>query len=96
VGCGGCGDDIHTAGKTWNLLKKGVSGIRKAIAPTKEEKAKDAYLKAGKKQLEAEANEKVALSKLEGNINDVEKNRQAIEAAEKKKNKAFKPPDSEE
>jgi hypothetical protein len=96
VGCGGCGDDIHTAGKTWDLLKKGLSAVQKMVAPTEDDKKKRAFLKAGKRQLEAEANEKVALSKLEGNINNVEKNRQAIEAAEKKKNKAFKKPDSEE
>jgi hypothetical protein len=39
VGCGGggCGDDIHTAGKAWDLLKNGLSGIRKVIAPTQKE-----------------------------------------------------------
>jgi hypothetical protein len=93
------GDEMHTNGFLKSLghaVANGVSGMRKAIAPTKEEKAKDAFMKAGKKQLEAEVNEKVALSKLEDNINDVEKNRQAIAAAENKKNKAFKKPDSEE
>ena len=93
VGCGGggCGDDIHTAGKAWDLLKNGLSGIRKVIAPTQKEKAKKAFIEAGKKQLDAEADEKVALSELEGKIKQVEKHRQVIQDAGKKKDEAFKP-----
>ena len=93
VGCGGggCGDDIHTAGKAWDLLKNGLSTIRKAIAPTDEEKAKKKFVAAGKDELNAEAGEQVALKKLEKNIKEVEEHRKAVEDAKKRKGEAFKP-----
>ncbi len=96
VGCGGCGDNIHTAGKTWELLKKGLGAVKKMVAPTEDDKKKRAFVLAGRKQLDAEADEKVALSKLEGKIKEVEKHRQVIEDAGKKKDKAFKPLGREE
>jgi hypothetical protein len=93
VGCGGggCGDDIHTAGKAWDLLKNGLSGIRKVIAPTDEEKAKKKFIQAGTDKLKAEADEQLALKNLENNIKKVEGHRKTVEEAEKRQGEAFKP-----
>ena len=88
------GDEMHTNGLLKSLghaVAKGVSGMRKAIAPTKEEKAKDAFMKAGNKKLHAEADEQVALQKLENNIKQVEKHRKEVADAEKRQEEAFKP-----